>query len=101
MLAQIHRIQYRIEELKHVKTVIQRETRSQYGSIAERLKSSEANKITRLQHEMQELQKDIDAINDIGGKFNELTKNPTDPVDFLLQTKSLYNSISQLKSKQF
>jgi hypothetical protein len=48
---------------------------------------------------MQELQKDIDAINDIGGKFNELTKNPTDPVDFLLQTKSLYNSISQLKSK--
>ena len=41
LVAQIHRLDYRMEEIKFVKTVIERDARSEYGGIIERLKSSE------------------------------------------------------------
>lgn len=65
-MAQIHRIEYRIEEIRYVKQVIERDVRAEYGGILERLKSAEGIKVAVLQHEMSELQKDLDRINDIG-----------------------------------
>ena len=41
LVAQIHRLDYRMEEVKFVRTVIERDARSEYGVIMERLKSSE------------------------------------------------------------
>ena len=41
LVAQIHMLDYRMEEIKFVRTVIERDARSEYGGIIERLKSSE------------------------------------------------------------
>lgn len=54
-MAQIHRIEYRIEEIRYVKQVIERDVRAEYGGILERLKSGEGIKVAVLQHEMSEL----------------------------------------------
>lgn len=73
LLAQIHRIEYRMEEIKYVKLIIERDIRAEYGGLLERLKSAQGIKIAILQHEMAELQKDSDMINDLGAMFNEYT----------------------------
>lgn len=55
LLGQIYRIEYRIEEIRYVKTLIERDIRSEYSGILERLKSAEGLKTAVLQHEMAEL----------------------------------------------
>jgi len=41
IIAQIYRIEYRIEEIKHVKNVIEREARKEYSETLEKLKNGE------------------------------------------------------------
>jgi palmitoyltransferase len=48
LLAQIHRLEYRIEEIRYVKTIIERDARAEYGGIIERLKSAEGIKVAVL-----------------------------------------------------
>ena len=90
-----------MEEIKFVETVIERDARSEYGGIIERLKSCEGMKLAILQHEMAELQKDIDRINDINAQFSGLTKNATDVVDFLLRARVLSENIEYISAKPF
>lgn len=40
IIAQLHRIEYRVEEIRFVKNIIERDIRSEYGGYLERLKSS-------------------------------------------------------------
>lgn len=101
LVAQIHRLDYRMEEIKFVRTVIERDARSEYGGIIERLKSSEGQKLAILQHEMAELQKDIDRINDINGQFGTLTKTKAEIVDFLLRCRVLNENIEYISAKPF
>ena len=101
LLAQIHRIEYRIEEIKYVKTVIERDVRAEYNGILERLKSAESLKTTVLQHEIAELQKDLEKINDLTCNYVEYTSNQADPVNFLLRSRSLYENLEYLLAKPF
>ncbi|KAL4468003.1 hypothetical protein ABPG72_015873 [Tetrahymena utriculariae] len=101
LLAQIHRIEYRIEEIKYVKTIIERDARNEYSGIIERLKSAEGQKLAILQHEMGELQKDLDRINDLGHTFRQFVNKPEDPIDFLIRARSLYENIEFLVAKPF
>jgi len=101
LLAQIHRIEYRMEEIKYVKLIIERDIRAEYGGILERLKSAEGIKLAILQHEMAELQKDCDMINDLGSMFNEFTRKEADQMNFLLRSRNLYENIEYLVAKPF
>lgn len=65
LIAQIVRLDHRIDEVKTVKGVIEKDIRNEYGAIMERLRSSEGVKMAVLQHDIAEVQKDITRIDEI------------------------------------
>ena len=65
LIGQIVRLDHRIEEVKTVKNVIERDIRNEYAGIMERLKSGEGVKNAILHHDMAEVQKDITRIDEI------------------------------------
>jgi len=74
LLAQMHRVNYRMEEIQYVKTVIERDLRADFGESLEKLRNAERVKTSLLQNEMAELQKDLDSINDLVTTFTKLTQ---------------------------
>ncbi|CAD8111607.1 unnamed protein product [Paramecium sonneborni] len=100
LLAQIHRIEYRIEEIKYVKTIIERDARAEFGGVLERLKQSEGQKLAILSHEISELQRDLDKINEVGSSFYDLKEIP-DPCPFLLKSRNIYDQIEYMVAKPF
>jgi palmitoyltransferase len=58
-------LDHRLEEIKAVKQVIERDIRHEYAAIMERLKSAEGIKTAVLQHDIAELQKDITRIDEV------------------------------------
>jgi len=101
LIGQVHRIDQRLEEIKHVKTIIERDVRAEFGGMLERLRSSEGIKLAVLQHEIAHLQRDVDKINDIVNVVNELTGEKGDPIDFLLRCRHLTDTIEYTVAKPF
>ena len=52
IIAQLHRLEYRSEEIRFVKNIISRDIRSEYVGMLERLKNVEGVKIAGLAHEV-------------------------------------------------
>ena len=65
LIGQIVRLDHRLDEIKTVKGVIERDIRNEYAGIMERLKSAEGVKTAVLQHDIAEIQKDITRIDEI------------------------------------
>ena len=99
LLAQIHRIEYRLEEIKYVKSIIERDIRAEFSAMLEKLNRAEGMKITLLQHEIAEIQKDFEKINEIGEDFMELTGERADLINFLLQSRRMYEHIESHLTK--
>ncbi len=59
------RLDHRIDEVKTLKGVIEKDIRNEYGAIMERLRSAEGVKMAVLQHDIAEVQKDITRIDEI------------------------------------
>jgi palmitoyltransferase len=55
LIAQIVRLDHRIDEIKRLKSVIEKDIRNEYGAIMERLRSSEGVKLAVLQHDVAEV----------------------------------------------
>jgi len=55
LIGQIVRLDHRIDEIKTVKNVIDKDIRNEYGSIMERLRSGEGVKLAVLQHDIAEV----------------------------------------------
>ena len=72
LIAQITRIDYRIEEIKTVKGIIDRDIKNEYGGVIERLGSAEGVKLAVLQHDVAEIQKDVNRIDEILQNLDEL-----------------------------
>ena len=49
LIAHIHRLTYRIEEMKYVRTIIERDSKSEHQGLNERLKAAEIEKTSILQ----------------------------------------------------
>lgn len=73
IIAQLHRLEYRVEEIRFIKNIIARDIRSEYAGMLERLKSCEGIKLAQLSHEVALAQREVDTINDIGNTFFNLT----------------------------
>ena len=73
LVAQITRLDYRIEEIKTVKGIIERDIKNEYGSILERLNSAEGTKLAILQHDLSEIQRDVNRIDEILKTLDDLT----------------------------
>ena len=69
IIAQLHRLEYRTEEIRFVKNIISRDIRSEYSGMLERLKNSEGVRLANLSHEVSLAQREIDTINDLGNTF--------------------------------
>ena len=65
LIGQIVRLDHRLDEVKTVKGVIERDIRNEYAGIMERLRSAEGCKTAVLQHDIAEIQKDITRIDEI------------------------------------
>ena len=65
LIGQIVRLDHRLDEVKTVKSVIERDIRNEYAGIMERLRSAEGVKTAVLQHDIAEIQKDITRIDEI------------------------------------
>jgi palmitoyltransferase len=65
LIGQIVRLDHRLDEIKTVKNVIERDIRNEYAAIMERLRSAEGVKSAVLQHDIAEIQKDITRIDEI------------------------------------
>jgi hypothetical protein len=63
LIGQIVRLDRRLDEIKTVKGVIERDIRNEYAAIMERLRSAEGVKSAVLQHDIAEIQKDITRID--------------------------------------
>lgn len=72
LIAQITRVDYRIEEIKTVKGIIDRDIKNEYGGVIERLNSAEGVKLAILQHDIAEVQKDVNRIDEILQHLDEL-----------------------------
>jgi len=87
------RLDHRLDEIKTVKNVIERDIRNEYAGIMERLRSAEGVKTAILQHDIAEVQKDITRIDEILMFMEEIAvgsdnkdaasaaAQPTTPVD--------------------
>lgn len=79
LIAQITRIDYRIEEIKTVKGIIDRDIKNEYGGVIERLNSAEGVKLAILQHDISEVQKDVNRIDEILQHLDEMNNSPPAP----------------------
>lgn len=50
IIAQLHRLEDRIEDIRFVKNIIERDVRSEYSGILERLRNHEGNNLATLTH---------------------------------------------------
>ena len=65
LIGQIVRLDHRLDEIKTVKSVIERDIRNEYAGIMQRLKAAEGVKSAVLMHDIAEVQKDITRIDEI------------------------------------
>lgn len=117
LIAQIVRLDHRIDEVKTLKNVIEKDIRNEYGAIMERLRSAEGVKMAVLQHDIAEVQKDITRIDEIlmtmediaaGGQPTQSMMSttpsggsPPDLVGFLHKYRQINENIEYASTKQF
>jgi len=82
----------RIEEIKRVRGLIERDVKQEYGGIAERLRNAEGSKVAVLMHDMSELQKDVDRLDGILATSSTLMQRP-DIKGFLQRWKQLHATV--------
>ncbi|CAD8199098.1 unnamed protein product [Paramecium octaurelia] len=100
IFAQINRIEYRIQEIKYVKNIIERDCRAEMNGIEDRLNQAEQMKQTILQHQISVIQSDLDEMNDLAIQFFNLTKK-NDYLEFLFDSQSLLDRIEFLIAKPY
>ena len=74
LIGQIVRLDHRLDEIKQVKGVIDKDIRNEYAAIMERLRSAEGVKLAVLQHDIAEVQKDITRIDEILMTMEEIAQ---------------------------
>ena len=80
LIGQIVRLDHRLDEIKAVKGVIEKDIRNEYAGIMERLRSAEGVKLAVLQHDIAEVQKDITRIDEILMTMEEIASGDQNEV---------------------
>jgi Ca2+-binding EF-hand superfamily protein len=98
LLAQVHRISHRMDEISYVRNVIEKDIKTEFGGIVDRLKNAEGKKVAVIQNEMSHLQADIEKIDAGVAEYDRIHG---DKVEFLLRSRSLREDIEGLLLKSF
>lgn len=98
LLAQIHRISHRMDEIHYVKSIIEKDIKGEFGGIIDRLKSAEGKKVAVIQNEMAHLQSDIDRIESISNHYEQIKG---DRIQFLLRSRNFREEVENILLKAF
>jgi len=98
LLAQVHRISHRMDEISYVRSVIEKDIRGEFGGIVDRLKNAEGKKVAIIQNEMAQLQTDIDKIDSLVENYETIKG---DKISFLLRSRSLREDVENILLKVF
>ena len=101
LAAQVYRLDYRVGEIKQVKTYIERDIRTEFEGMLETLRFMEGTKDVVLRHEVESLRRDIEKINEIIDLFTTYTKEGGDQFEFLTKYAYLKESIQYIMHKDF
>jgi len=99
--AQIYRLDYRVGEIKYVKTCIERDIRTEYEGMLETLTSMQGTKDVILRHDVESLRRDIEKIDEIIEIFSTHTKDSSDPLPFLSKYTYLKDLVQYTLGKDF
>ncbi len=103
LLAQIGRVDFRIGEVRNVRKVVDRGIKAEYVEMLERLKSAEGGKVAVLQHDIAELQKDVERIDLVLKVVDDYTQGDArgDFVGFLGKFKEIHDYMEYAVTKPF
>lgn len=103
LIAQLNRIDNRIRDIQSAADYYDRDVKTEYAGILERLKSAEGQKTAILQHDMAELQKDIERIDSIFDTLDMYLQGELkeDLVGFLIKFREIHEYIEFAISKPF
>ena len=103
LLAQLDKVDYRIGEIRSVSSIIERDIKTEYAGMLEKLKSAEGVKQAILQHDMAEIQKDIERIDSIFDAIDEYLQGDLrgDYVGFLIKFREMHEYIEYAITKPF
>ena len=82
---QVRRLEYRIEEIKRSKLNIERDMKGEFSSMNERLNGAYGQKTAILQHQMDNMQADLEKINEL----IRSVETSQDQVAFLKRSKEI------------
>jgi len=103
VMAQIDKVEYRTGEIKSVAGIIEKDIKTEYAGILERLKSLEGMKLAVVQHDLANLQKDIERIDNVLNTIDEYAQGELkqDYPGFLARYKELNEYIEYALAKPF
>jgi Ca2+-binding EF-hand superfamily protein len=96
--AQSRRIEFRLDELKRLKFLIERDMQSEFGGIYERLGSAFNTHGSLIQTDLKSLALDIESLDSI---IKELNESDLNIVSFLMNYKNIKYSLENSISKPF
>lgn len=96
--AQLHRVDFRLEELKRHKLAIERDMKSEFAAMNERLNSACGAKQAILQHDIAELTADSERIANL---VSTVEGGAQDMVGFLLKVPALKDTLEVALAKPF
>jgi len=98
LLAQIHRLSYRMDEIAYVRSVIEKDARGEFGGVIDRLRGAEGQKLAIIQNEMATLQNEVQRIDSTLENYETYRTNP---IEFLLRARILKDRVDSMISNPF
>jgi len=98
MMAQMQRLELRIEEMKRTKSSIERDMKSEFNAMNERLNSVYGGKVAVLSHDFNELQTDLGRINQI---VEVVEKSSHNALEFLQKSPEIKDAVEIALAKPF
>lgn len=98
---QMQKIEMKVDEVKNNKKLIERDIRSEYQMMLERLTSEEGTKLAVLQNEQSVLNKEVNNIQQLLIYVDSIKRSDSpDMIGFLLRFKEIAESIEVIMSRQ-
>ncbi len=103
VLAQADKVDYRLGEIKSVCGIIEKDIKTEYSGMLDRLGSVEGTKLAILQHDMASLQKDIERIDSALNSVDEFSQGDSkcDYAAFLAKFKEMREYMEYAITKPF
>lgn len=93
LIAQMQRIDNRIEKIKYVKNMIEKDIKAEFAATLDKLRMAEGAKTAILLHSISDYQKEVDKIDDLTALVLQLTKENIDPTDLLIRMRQVADEI--------